>query len=316
VGVDPGLTTQVAWDASLLVQQPGGNCSTKVGLPAGLYRVSIPIYATQADATAQSNPLRVLTTDFSLSSTTTVVDIINNATVPDGGTASSSSLLDMLPADNEVSTWVRAGGVSLITDQTGLYNRIDGAAPKYIDRGWVSSVYVNYSQGNHIIQVAIHDMGSVANAQAIYDYVLPASSVAISGHDNAVVDMGLSTAYAAFAYLDRFYIELNISEKSDAARYWLELFMSDILNRNSKGGPDASNPTCTCDQWSSPCPEGESSCVICSGFSSSCSQCPVPTIAQPACNTLGLHCAYDQSWCDCVNGDAGAPVWSCAHLLH
>jgi len=35
--------------------------------------------------------------------------------------------------------------------------------------------------------------------------------------------------------------------------------MSDILNRNSKGGPDAGNPTCTCDQWSSPCPQGESS---------------------------------------------------------
>lgn len=107
--VDPGMTTQLTWDASLLVQQPGGDCSTKVGLPAGLYRVSIPIYATQADATAQSNPLRVLTTDFSLSATTTVVDIINNATVPDGGTASSSWLLDMLPADNEVDTFTTVG---------------------------------------------------------------------------------------------------------------------------------------------------------------------------------------------------------------
>jgi hypothetical protein len=317
VQVAPGTTTQVAWDASLYVERPGQSCSTKVGLPAGLYRVSIPIYATQADATAQSNPVRTLTTDFALSSATTVVDIVNNATVPDGGTASSSPLLDMLPADNEVSTWVHAGGVSLITDQTGLYNRIDGAAPKYIDRGWVSSVYANYSQGARTIQVAIHDMGSAANAQAIYNYALPASPrVAISGYDNAVVDMGLSAAYAAFAYLDRFYIELNISEKSDAARYWLELFMSDILNRNSKGGPDASNPTCTCDQWSSPCPAGQSSCVICSGFSSLCSQCPVPLYAQSACSTLGLHCAYDQSWCDCVAGDAGAPVWSCAFLIH
>jgi hypothetical protein len=314
--VDPGTTTQAAWDAYQLGQQPGESCFTKFALAAGLYRVSILTYATQADATTQINPLRVLTTDFALSSATTVVEIVNSPTVPDGGTSSSIPLLDMLPADNEVNTWLQTGGVSLIIDQTGLYNRIDGAAPKYIDRGWVSSVYANYSQGARTIQVAIHDMGSAANAQAIYNFALPVSRVAISGHDNAVVDMGLSTAYAAYAYLDRFYIEIYIAEKSDAARYWIELFMSDILNRNSKGGPDASNSTCTCDQWSSPCPEGESSCVICSGFSSSCSQCPVPTIAQPACNTLGLHCAYDQSWCDCVNGDAGAPVWSCAHLLH
>ena len=41
----------------------------------------------------------------------------------------SLSLLDMLPADNEVGTWVQTGGVQLITDQTGLYNKIDGGAP-------------------------------------------------------------------------------------------------------------------------------------------------------------------------------------------
>ena len=72
----------------------------------------------------------------------------------------SLSLLDLLPADNEVGTWVQTGGVQLITSQTGLYNQIDGAAPKYIDRGWVSSVYVNYSQGSRVIQVVIHDMGN------------------------------------------------------------------------------------------------------------------------------------------------------------
>jgi hypothetical protein len=314
--VDPGMTTQAAWDAYQAGQPQGESCWTNFALGAGLYRVSILTYATQTDATTQNNPLRVLTTDFALSSATTVVEIVNSPTVPDGGIGSSISLLDMLPANNEIDTWVHAGGVSLITDQTGLYNRIDGAAPKYIDRGWVSSVYVNYSQGYRTIQVAIHDMGSAANAQAIYNFALPASSVAISGDDNAVVDTGLSTAYAAYAYLGRFFIELNISEKSDAARYWLELFMSDILNRNSKGGPDGGNPACTCDVWSSPCPEGESSCVICSGFSSLCSQCPVPTNSQSACNSLGLRCAYDQSWCDCVTGDAGSPIWSCVFLVH
>src|SRR6202142_984420 len=118
------------------------------------------------------------------------------------GTTGSSSLLDMLPADNEVGTWVQTGGVELITDQTGLYNRVDGAAPKYIDRGWVSSVYVNYSQGSRTIQVAIHDMGNDADAQAIYNFALPPARLPIPGLPNAVVDMGLASAYAAYAYVD------------------------------------------------------------------------------------------------------------------
>jgi len=105
-------------------------------------------------------------------------------------------------ADNEVGTWVQTGGVELITDETGLYNRIDGAAPKYIDRGWVSSVYVNYSQGSRVIPVAIHDMGTDANAQAIYNYSLPPAPLAIPGLANAVVDMGITSGYSAYAYLD------------------------------------------------------------------------------------------------------------------
>jgi hypothetical protein len=160
-----------------------------------------------------------------------------------GGTGGTSSLLDMLPADDEIGTWVQTGGVELITDETALYARIDGGAPKYIDRGWGSSVYVDYSQGSRTIQVAIHDMGTDANAQSIYSYSLPPTPLAIPGLANAVVDMGLSGAYAAYAYLDRFYIELNISEKDAAALTAIESFMSDILSRirrsHPDGGPDA-----------------------------------------------------------------------------
>ena len=151
----------------------------------------------------------------------------------------SLSLLDMLPADNEVGTWARAGDAQLITDETGLYNRIDGAAPKYIDRGWVSSVFVEYRQGARSIQVKISDMGSDAGSQAIYNFALPPSRQVISGHEklgDAVLDMGLQTAYATYAYLGRFYIELNISEKDDAARTSIELFTNEIFNRKTQAG--------------------------------------------------------------------------------
>jgi hypothetical protein len=145
----------------------------------------------------------------------------------------------MLPADNEVGTWTRAGDAQLITDETGLYNKIDGGAPKYIDRGWVGSVYAEYVQGTRSIQVAIYDMGTPAGAQAIYNFALPPARLAIPDLANAVVDLGLVSSYAAYAYFDRFYIELNIDEKSAAALASIKLFMNDIFDRNSRGSPDA-----------------------------------------------------------------------------
>jgi len=142
------------------------------------------------------------------------------------------TLVDRLPPNNEVGTWTRVSDIQLVTDLTEFYNRIDGAAPKYIDRGWVSSVYATYSDGTRTIQVAIHDMGSPAGAQSIFSFSMPAASQAIPGRDNAVLDLGLSTVYAAYAYVDRFYIQLNISDKSDAALNAIELFTNDILDRN------------------------------------------------------------------------------------
>ena len=153
-----------------------------------------------------------------------------------GGTSSTggvgSPLLAMLPADNEVGYWTRVGDPEVITDQTGLYNLIDGGAPKYIDRGWVSSAYATYSQGTPTIQVFIHDMGSAANAQAIYNFSLPASRQPIGGSSNAVVDLGLPTEYAGYGFFDRFYIEIHTSERSATALDALEHFMTYILGQN------------------------------------------------------------------------------------
>ncbi|HJX51407.1 MAG TPA: DUF6599 family protein, partial [Polyangia bacterium] len=148
----------------------------------------------------------------------------------------SLSLLDMLPADNEVGTWARAGEARLITDETGLYTEIDGGAPKYIERGWVSSVYVEYRQGARSIRVAIHDMGSDTGAEAIYNFSLPASRQAIPGLANAVVDIGQTATYASYAYLNRFYIELSIGAKDDASLSSIELFANQIINRKSQAG--------------------------------------------------------------------------------
>ncbi|MBN2360472.1 MAG: hypothetical protein JXR83_13540, partial [Deltaproteobacteria bacterium] len=79
------------------------------------------------------------------------------------------SLLDLVPADREVGGWVRAGEPTVIHEESGLYAQIDGAAPKYIDRGWVRSVYAEYRAGSRTLQLAIHDMADEQNALDIYN---------------------------------------------------------------------------------------------------------------------------------------------------
>ncbi len=152
------------------------------------------------------------------------------------------SLPGMLPVDNEVESWVRIGPPTVVSTDTQLYNQIDGAAPKYIDRGWQGSVYATYDQGGLDMQVAIHDMGNSDNAESIFNYDLPVSRIVISNTDpndplgarpNAVVDMGLPTTYPAKAFIGRYYLEVSIDDRSDAALVSIEAFTSEILDRDA-----------------------------------------------------------------------------------
>jgi hypothetical protein len=153
------------------------------------------------------------------------------------------ALAGMLPGDNEVESWVRVGPPTMATTDTQLYNQIDGAAPKYIDRGWQGTVYAAYEQGGVVMQVAIHNMGSSYNAESIFNYDLPVSRIVIGNTDpndplgarpKAVVDLGLPTAYQAKAFTGQYYIEVSIDDRSDAALASVEAFTVKILDRNTR----------------------------------------------------------------------------------
>jgi hypothetical protein len=146
----------------------------------------------------------------------------------------SPSLVSRLPANNEIDTWMLDGPPAVVDTDTKLYNQIDGAAPKYIDRGWVGGAYASYhlDTDDDSVQVAIHDMGNSDNAQSLFDFDLPASRVQIASlPDAAVVDLGLPSAYAAEAYAGSYYIEVSIDDHSDAALEYAKRFTLAILNR-------------------------------------------------------------------------------------
>jgi hypothetical protein len=129
----------------------------------------------------------------------------------------------------------------LINTDVGLYNQIDGGAPKYMDRGWMASMYATYQQGSTTIQVAIHDMGTPDGAVEMFNYDLPASRIAINEIPdpfdpsvriaNAVIDVGLTTAYRGIAYTGELYIEVNSDDRSDDALEAVKTFVLKILNR-------------------------------------------------------------------------------------
>lgn len=146
------------------------------------------------------------------------------------------SLLDFLPVDNEVGGWVRSGEPRVVSEESGLYNQIDGGAPKYIDRGWVRSVFAEFRQGSRTVQVWVHDMGSEAGANDIFQYDLPPAREPVNDRDDVVLDVGLSTSYAVKAHSLGFYVELSIDEKSDVAKTSIKLFALQVLDRGVNAG--------------------------------------------------------------------------------
>jgi hypothetical protein len=141
-----------------------------------------------------------------------------------------NSMTGMLPADHEVEAWVQTDRPLVLKTDADLYNQIDGAGPAYLDRGWQGAVEATYGQAGQSLYVAIHDMGSADNAQAIFNYELPISGTTIPGLDGAVVSTG-STSCDGSAFVGRYYIQVNIDDGSDAAITSLEAFLRAIVDR-------------------------------------------------------------------------------------
>ncbi|HEX7509299.1 MAG TPA: DUF6599 family protein [Polyangia bacterium] len=205
----------------------------------------------------------------------------------------SSSPLAMLPADNEFGSWALSGAPVLVSVDAALYNMIDGAAPKYIDRGWVRSAYATYQQSGSSIQVAIYDMGNAENAQTLFAFEMPASRIQINNLPTAVVDMGLPTAYGAYAWSGQYVIEVSIAARSDAALTYVEMFTLNILNRGCAAGTDAGGaPDLAPNLASEPLQHR-----------STPASCPSQRGPGPSCaNTMCSSCSSDPQCIDGKNG--------------
>jgi hypothetical protein len=155
-----------------------------------------------------------------------------------GGNGSGQQ--SMLPGSNTVDSWTLTKDPIQVKTEADFYNMIDGGAPKFIERGWVSSVYAEYRKGDQSLQVAVHDMGTPQNAEAIFNTYLPAARTEISymsesdpegRRPNAVVDLNLSGTYVSHSFGKRYYIETNIDSKTEASLADLKAFVLETLDR-------------------------------------------------------------------------------------
>ena len=93
-----------------------------------------------------------------------------------GSDSSDTSLLepiDLIPDDGEISGWLWDGSPAQATDQSSLYDLINGGAVEFVERGFISGVLERYSGtiagSSTTTEVFIADMGDPSNAADIYE---------------------------------------------------------------------------------------------------------------------------------------------------
>jgi uncharacterized protein DUF6599 len=149
------------------------------------------------------------------------------------------SLLEMLPWDNEIGTFSRSGTPTYVTGEGGLYKKINGAAPVYIERGWVESVFMDYIQGSTTVKVQINDMGTPEQARDIFDFNRPVSYEPVWEEDEdslALRDINLPSGYTIKMWMGRFFVELSIDGKSPLTESLIDLFAQAIRTKGNLSG--------------------------------------------------------------------------------
>lgn len=144
------------------------------------------------------------------------------------------SIIDLLPFDDEVSGFKRSGSYNYAKDETALYAQIDGAAPRYLNRGWEESLFQDYQSGSSSVRIQINDMGSEVNAAEIFSFDRPVSATDLS--DDMVLNEGLSDGYEIKMKMEEHYIELSIDQKTEAAKQLIILFALVISEKDTAQG--------------------------------------------------------------------------------
>jgi hypothetical protein len=149
-------------------------------------------------------------------------------------------VVDLFPADNEISGWTRYSTMRTASNETELEAMIDGAAPIFINRGFVKGAdqkYVGDVLGvTDTLTLFICDMDDTLGADGVYEDIphemhtpWDSTSPPWPGRE-ARIDENLLFAWDIEFWGDKFYCEVTIKDenKTDASKNVAKLFCLNV----------------------------------------------------------------------------------------
>jgi hypothetical protein len=146
-----------------------------------------------------------------------------------------ASVEDLVIKDNEISGWRRAGEGWVASSETDLYGRIDGAAPPYVQHGFVEAADQNYTgkvlQDTVTVELKAFDQGQVSNAQALFGELSVLLLTPETWQTDRFTEAKIERTQLAIrivAWKSKYYISLSITSNLNEALEVLKTFATNV----------------------------------------------------------------------------------------
>jgi hypothetical protein len=152
-----------------------------------------------------------------------------------GPTNQPVDVLTLVPGDNEISGWTRDAALTVCETGTQLLALIDGEGQTYVDNGFAKSAFQTYTGtvGSNIVSLhlRVFDMTDTTHAAAVYTAVSTGVETPWTGDNagtEARIDESLLFDYRIDLRDGRFYVSIDIADKSDAGLSIAKLFARNV----------------------------------------------------------------------------------------
>lgn len=152
-----------------------------------------------------------------------------------GPTNEPVDVVTLVPGDNEISGWTRDAALTICETGTQLLALIDGEGQSYVDNGFAKSAFQTYTGtvGSNIVslKLRVFDMTDTTHAAAVYTAVSTGVETPWTGDNagtEARIDESLLFDYRIDLRDSRFYVSIDIADKSDAGLSIAKLFARNV----------------------------------------------------------------------------------------
>ena len=152
-----------------------------------------------------------------------------------GPTNQPVDVVTLVPGDNVISGWTRNAALTVCETGTQLLALIDGEGQTYVDNGFAKSAFQTYTGtvGSNVVSLnlRVFDMTDTTHAAAVYAAVSTGVETPWTGDNagtEARIDESLLFDYRIDLRDGRFYVSIDIADKSDAGLSIAKLFARNV----------------------------------------------------------------------------------------